>query len=556
MRAFCAFVAAQPAILFGYGLWGGVKELAGAWLLALLAALVPWAFDERRGWRAAVPLAAASAALLCVLSLPGAVWLVPVLAVAALVVRVWTRALSTKLVALAAVLALLAIPAFVAAVDWLPHVGSFRSETELGNLIRPLSAFQAFGIWPVGDFRLHPADSAVTYVLIAVVIGAALVGLWIAWQRRCWALLAYAAAAVLAGGFFLLVSSPWVDGKALATASPALLAAALAGCAAVFGLGRRVEATVAALAIAGGVLWSNALAYHDVWLAPRDQLHELEAIGWRFAGDGPSLMTSYEPYGARHFLRRLDPEGASELRRRFVYLNNGRILGKGQSADIDRFRLDGVLVYRTLVLRRGPAASRPPSVYHLVRRGRYYEVWQRPVAGAPTFLEHLPLGSANQAAAVPRCADVRRLAGLARGGLLVTASRPPAITVAYPPATGTVVTGVTLPSAGRYTAWLGGSWAGLASASVDGRRIGARRAELNWPGNYTDLGSTALSAGRHVVELTYRPGGWRPASGGGTDAFGPLVFSRVDAREPVLTVRPDRGLTLCGKRLDWIEAVR
>ena len=44
-------------------------------------------------------------------------------------------------------------------------------------------------------------------------------------------------------------------------------------------LGRRVEAAVVARAIAGGVLWSNALAYHEVWLAPRGQLHELETIG-------------------------------------------------------------------------------------------------------------------------------------------------------------------------------------------------------------------------------------------------------------------------------------
>ena len=36
-RALAAFAAAQPAILFGYSLWGGVKELAGAFLLALIA---------------------------------------------------------------------------------------------------------------------------------------------------------------------------------------------------------------------------------------------------------------------------------------------------------------------------------------------------------------------------------------------------------------------------------------------------------------------------------------------------------------------------------------
>jgi hypothetical protein len=59
-----------------------------------------------------------------------------------------------------------------------------------------------------------------------------------------------------------------VSGKAIAMAAPAFLAAALAGCAALFRLGRRVEAAVAAVAITGGVPWSNALAYHDVSLAP------------------------------------------------------------------------------------------------------------------------------------------------------------------------------------------------------------------------------------------------------------------------------------------------
>ena len=46
LRAGAAFLAAQPALLFGYGLWGGIKELSGAWLLALIAALLPWTADR------------------------------------------------------------------------------------------------------------------------------------------------------------------------------------------------------------------------------------------------------------------------------------------------------------------------------------------------------------------------------------------------------------------------------------------------------------------------------------------------------------------------------
>jgi hypothetical protein len=552
LRAAAAFVAAQPALLFGYALWGGIKELLGALLLALIAALLPWTLAESRGARAALPLAAACAALVCVLSLPGAVWLPPALLAAAIVLLRQPSPLLPKAGAFAAGLAVLAIPAYVAAVDWLPRIGAFGNETNLGNLVGPLSAFQVFGIWPASDFRVHPHDSAPTYVLIAVVVGAGLLGLWWAWTRRGWELLAYVLNAGVGCALFLSLSSPWVGGKTLAMAAPAALAAALAGCAAAFGHGRAVEAGVAALAIAGGVLWSNTLQYHDVWLAPRGQLHELETIGRDFAGQGPALMTSYEPYGARHFLRHLDPEGASELRRRFVYLTDGKLLAKGGSTDVDRIRLDGLLVYRTLVLRRGPAASRPPSVYRLAWSGRYYEVWQRPRALERTILQHLPLGNESQAAAVPRCGDVLRLGRL--GGTLTTARRPRAIPLGDPPARGELGLMVTVPEAGTYTAWIGGDWFGLASISVDGRAVGSKREELNWPGLYTDLGSVRLAAGERLVRIRYEAGGWHPGSGGRPFSFGPVALSRVAPREPFETASQPRSL--CGRRLDWIEAVR
>ena len=91
-------------------------------------------------------------------------------------------------------------------------------------------------------------------------------------------------------------------------------------------MARAIEAAVLAAAMIGGVGWSNVLAYRDVWLAPSSRLADLEAIGKRYAGDGPALMTEFDPYGARHFLRRLDAEGASELRRDIVPLRSGQPL--------------------------------------------------------------------------------------------------------------------------------------------------------------------------------------------------------------------------------------
>jgi hypothetical protein len=552
-RAGAAFVAAQPAILYGYALWGGIKELSGALLLALIGALVAWTLERERGPRAALAVSAGCAALVCVLSLPGALWLVTPLIVAAVVVlRRPTPRLLARIGWFVAALGVLAIPAFVAAVDWLPRIGAFDKETNLGNLFGPLSGWQLFGIWPVGDFRVHPHDTTPVYVLIAVVVAAGVGGLWWAWRRRAWALLIYALTALVGCLFFVGVSSPWVGGKTLAMASPAVLAAALAGAGALLTSRRVVEAAVLTIAISGGVVWSNVDQYHDVWLAPRGQLHELETIGHEFAGDGPALMTNYEPYGARHFLRTLDPEGASELRRRFDYLVDGTTLDKGASADIDRIRDDQVQVYRTLVLRRGPAASRPPSDYRLVWHGRWYDVWQRPVHPTRAILRHVPLGNTSQAAAAAPCSVVKAL----RGTLLAAATRPQAIGLGNPPLDGTQLLQVKVPVDGVYTAWLGGDWFGNASISIDGHEVGSLREELNWPGLYTDLGSTPLAAGSHLVRLTYRPGGWHPGSGGKPFAFGPAALSMVDRGEAVIHAAPAHAASLCGRRLDWLEALR
>ena len=69
-------------------MWGGIKELAATWALALLAALaVPCARGAAASWRAVIPLAVASAALVGILSLGAAVWVAPVALV--LVVLVW-----------------------------------------------------------------------------------------------------------------------------------------------------------------------------------------------------------------------------------------------------------------------------------------------------------------------------------------------------------------------------------------------------------------------------------------------------------------------------------
>jgi hypothetical protein len=582
LRALAAFIAAQPALLYGYGLWSGIKEITSATLIALFAAQLavvaqlPRDTRRRHAIAMVLPLSVTIAAELDAVTAGGFAWLAPALAAAAVIaIRVDLRTFAFRAGALVVGSAALAIPALVLAgtfYDSETAGSSLTSEAQIGNLFHPLSYLQVLGIWPAGDFRVDPSgrNLGASYVLMAVLCLAAAFGFWWAWRRRGWGLLLYAG--TLAVGCVVLIpqGSPWVAGKALATASPAILLAGMAGAGAIFERGRRVEAAVLALAIGGGVMWSNVLAYHGVWLAPRPQLAELATIGDRFGGDGPTLMTEYQPYGVRHFLRGMDPEATSELRTRVDPLLDGQPLGKGEYADLDQFQLDGVEAYRSLVLRRSPTESRPPSNYQRVWTGHYYEVWQQ-VGSASSIVKHLPLGTASQPGGVARCSSVLQMAQGATELLavprapviyvnLAAALHPPTWTAngvgaVLPTGGGTVETNIKVPVAATYSLWLAGSFRDDINISVDGSHVASQRYMLNNAGQYTPFGSLFLKAGSHQIILDYSGPNLLPGSGGPQFPFGPLALSRDTDDGSVLSVAPAQARTLCGRNLDWIESI-
>ena len=582
LRAACAFLAAQPALLFGYSLWGGIKEMATAWLLVLTAALLP---KLGRSWRTVLPIATVAGATLAVGSLGSGVWLAPLLVGGALAVALThgVRAAASSSAVFAGVVLVLAFPTLLEAGTFLAPLEQggqsvFRAAEELGNLIEPLDLLQLFGIWPSGDFRVEPQRMEATRLLIAVLVIAALAGLVWAAGRRAWNLLLYVGGATLACLVIVSVGSPWVDGKALAIASPAWLLAATAGAAGAWERGRRVEAGVAASVLALGVLWSTALAYNEAYLAPRPELGDLKEIGELAEGEGPALMTEYNPYGARHFLRDAAPEAVSELRRRTVPLRSGDQVPKGGAADVDELALDGLLAYRTLVLRRSPVGSRPPSVYRRVWRGGAFEMWQR-IPGAPGPVGHLPLGDSESAGGRASCDEVLALArGAARGSRLATVARrspvvlplgavpqpdgwnvvPGAPQVVTPTTTGAVELALELPAAGRYGVWLGGAVRGRVEVAVDGRQVGDARHRLGYGTSFLELGTATLAAGSHRVEVRYEDGGLHPGSGGQETqgfAMGPLVVAPVEPALPVEQVPLSDASSLCGRNLDWVEVI-
>lgn len=577
LRFLVAFVASQPALLFGYYLWGGIKEMAAAMLLGASVALLAPALNGQARVRALLPAAVAMAALIAVLTPAGLVWLLPALAAA--LALIWARRGAPPLglaVGTLAMVVVLALPV-IATGKLLPAVSDPLTDAgALGNLIEPLPVTQIVGIWPVGDFRLSPDEPFVTAVLIVVALGLALAGAWFLLRRRLDVAALYIGGILVGSLALFALGSPWNGGKALAAGSPAVLLAAGIGAVALARSGRRFEAAVLGGLVVAGVLWSNVLAYREVWLAPRDQLVELEQIGDEVAGEGPTLMTEYQPYGVRHFLRESEPEGASELRRRLVPLAAGGTLEKGEWADTDSLALDGLLVYRTLVLRRSPSQSRPPLPYSLVRRDTYYEVWQRPESGAPDFgvIEHQGLGGGLDPGAVPDCSEVIGVAARApRGSLLVASPSDPVGVVGLgegehpdgwmvdeadprlitPADSGALSLEYSAPNEGQYEFWLGGSVAGGVELDVGGETVGSARGSLNNDRQYVPLGRGRLASGANDLELSFERGGSRPGSSAYQGPVGPLVVRPVDPDPPVLSFEPEQAEQLCGRRLDWIE---
>ena len=582
LRGIAAFVAAQPALLFAYSLWGGIKEVAAALLLALLAANSPVSQPGWSRWRGLVPTAFAGGALLGVLGAGGAVWLLAILVPAALLAargRFW-EILPRGLI-LAGLLLLLSIPVLYASGKlFSPTQGPLVNESELGNLFGPINVFHVVGIWPAGDFRVDPGETVLVVLLIGLAILAALLCLYAARREGAWPLLLYTAGVGIGCLAIVLVASPWVDAKALASTSPAVLLAAVAGAAYLWRTEARIFGMVALAAIGAGVIWSNVLGYRNVNLAPRDQLAELERVGEEIDGDGPTLTTDSEVYGGRHFLRKGDAENSSDLRRNTIPLVDGSLPDEVAALDMDQVQVEPLLAYRTLVLRRSPATSRPPSPYNLVDSGRFYDLWQRPRGSEGLVLRHLGLGEGSDPGGVPTCAQVQDLAEAARAsgpGARLAAVRPRAGTVIATADTehpaswegnspdalflrdsGVLSAAFTAPRTGRYRLWVGGSVRGSVEALVDGVKVGSIGAQLGNAGEYTDLGTVALQKGMHQLELRYDDEPLHPGSDTPEELpypTGPFVFSTGEDERDVTYFPPDKAGKLCTQKWDWVEAL-
>ena len=569
------FAAVAAYMPFSYALQGGAKELVMVLFVLLGAVFAAELADGRTTPRRAALFGVAAAGAFGAYSTGGLPWFLAMggLAVTAALVFARHRAGAVLIAAAgtAVVFAVLAAPSIARAVNfYAPAKRLLESSAgaDVGNLIAKLPFWEAFGVWLVDDFRLQPAggDLTLTYALVGVSAALVALGGLYALRRR-----AFGIPIVLVASFAVWLLVPagiYIEAKLLAILAPALVLAAVAGCAALAARGLRIEGLLAAAVLAGGILVSDAMAYHGLYLAPKDRLAELEAIGERYAGRGPTMLDEFEEYG-KHFLRDADvyvpfdgyPGKVAEFRAPGPSYASWR--------DVDDMTLGYLQQFKLIVRRRSPANSRPPAAYRRVYNGRYYEVWED--TGRARAGEHLSLGSPEDPAARPRCRDVRVLARRAGdGAALVVARRPqpvvlPAYQMAGPPywgmdptshrvaavGPGELTKSFTAPT-GRYRVWVRGTFGRGSDVIVDGRRVGHVE-YIQPPGQYSLAGETELRDGNHRVVV--RRGGGNLLPGNGRDEGYDAVVLDPVAEPELERVPPSDAESLCGRRVDWIEAV-
>ena len=585
IRALGAFVAAQANVLTGYALTGGIKELCTSCFLLLTGALLAHVAPRLRPGRGLVAVPVALAATLASLSLVTLPWLaILAVGVCLTVVAFGHGRLSALLgsAQMALLFVLFSLPTFAASLKLLPAVGG-SGPVELGNLSAPLPGISAAGIWISGDYR-YPQDAhrTLSEVLAVVVMALAAVGLVHAIRRRAWSVVWLGIAGAVSLYYVAHRYGPWIQFKADCVTAPISLLLAFAGIGALMRIGpRRLPlGALPAAVVALGVLAGSALLYHNITLAPYERLHNLEEIGKRYAGQGPTLTPDFEEY-AEYYLR--DDDQTSMVNGPTLGLrpevNRAAEPGGIYAYDLDEFSLGWLESFRTIVMRRDPLASRPPSNYRLVYLSRYYEVWQQ--TGPVTSVRaHVVAPAGVRTASF--CGGVEAASRAAGAGAQIAYTTPPlgyvqldssdmSLSRAFLPSGGPILaTGAgratseqPIANAGLYELFLGGSFGRPVDVRIDGRLAGRAAYQISYPDQWLLLGTYRLSAGVHRFELTRGGFSLHAGNGNGVDGFnrtvGPLDV--VPVGRDIATVHyasPSAFAEVCrsAEPLRWVEVVR
>jgi hypothetical protein len=575
-----ALTAVLPALVYAYVLLGSVKEITALAMILTLGCLVVLHRDWLgRAPARAIPFALVVAAGVSALGVAFGAWALAAVAVLAAITAVELRGgQATRRPLLTAAAGALAV-LIAAWPTWVHLSGSVRVAQDIastgnaGNLHTPLRTIQVLGVWLRGSYKLAPAGAAleVTHALSLVVLIAALLGAVQLLRIRAYALAGWLACMLLAWLAVSVSVTTWAGAKTLMLTSPVLVLLAWGGLAALRSHSPRpivrAAAWAAAVAIAGGVLASDALQYHSANLAPTARYDELASLNGRFGARGPALFTDFDEYSL-YELRDLDVGGAD-----FVYpppALAGLARGYGQPVELDRAKPAALRSYPLIVTRRDPTAADPPSAYRLLWHGAYYEVWgRRP--GSPPAIAHVPLSGPPRL----QCARIGRLAQAAGArGSLSAAEAPDVVAISLADAShpapwrhqrqGLVMTtpgrlsaSFRLRSGSAWQVWVKGQLMPTVELALDGRPLASIGGQLS--GNSLVAGTVPpipvrLAAGRHRLTLTRAGTNLAPGNGGSAviDAIF-LTPSSAGAQRRLSTVPVAAWRALCGHRYEWVE---
>jgi hypothetical protein len=374
---------------------------------------------------------------------------------------------------------------------------------------------------------------------------------------------------------------PYAQAKLLAIASPVVVLGAAYGLAA-FARWRRLVplAGLVGAALALGVLGSDALAYHGDPVAPTGQMIALKQAGQAIGARGPVLVSEFQEF-AKYF------GGPAQMYVGTEYPSPENLVLRipgglyGQSFDLDAETLPFVESFPYILVRRSPAASRPPANYRLIYENYYYTVWKR--SATPRVIAHMPLQQLYSAQAPVACAALRAMVANPPAGARLIVSltdsiygydvlhatvrstgwppdyapyTPDAVAFQTPGVAGTVVN---VPRTGNYRIWLQGSSPRQLRITIDGRTVSYIGGN-NTPDEWLEGASVHLRAGRHPFDV-WRPGGdLSPGDGGTGESFagrGEIGYLALVAEQParLFSLPVAAWHSLCGRSADWVELV-
>jgi hypothetical protein len=591
LRALGAAVTIQPNVLYAYALEGGIKELTTASLLMVVAAVLAERLPGEEGPRlSVVPAAVTISGAFAAYSLGVAPWLGLLLAgvfVVTLVQRHRLRALASWGL-LAAIAIVISLPGIISAATQLSGIAGAAIggtvDLGLGNLAAPVPDWSAAGVWLTSDYRFPLVHVAMTHRLDVFVIVFAVLGILYALGRRRWVVAFIGIAAPIALAYYIAHSTAWLQFKSFTITGVFALTLAFVGVAALQENRRRgisLLGWLAAAVIAGGVLYGNAIIYHDTTLAPAARYHELAAIGKRYAGQGPTLFPGFDEY-AEYFLREEQATSSVNPAHGDFELAPGVVEpgGIGFSFSLNQFRLSYLQKFKLVVEPRNPTGVRAPSNWDLVQRTKYFNVWRRDRPAADVYA-HLPLSGLPHERTAAYCRSFLAQVRAAGAGASIAYVSAPAPTEILPTAgihpsywrpegTQLVAYGAgsdrlsfTLPRAATYSLWMAGTIGRPVKFILDGHAVGTIAYEERYPGQFLHIGVRTLGAGRHTLTIVRGGGSLHPGSGDDVDpdtrGLGPIVFSPAEPASQRVQVAPARAASrICSAPVgyQWLEVLK